>query len=241
MPKYFITFLFLNLYLLSNVLAQEVQLSIGTRFESARSTTIRMDSVVFFENNLNSRYIPLGININLPVSRKFDFQTGIQFYSPSSSYGAYKEDTCSVCPVVKVTGVYYPTLEFPQMAGYRLFQDRNWRATVLGGITPALRFIKKGTFHDASRSPDWEQEVADILNAVPTTVKKAYFNYTYGLQVQYGRISFRGLWQQNLSRNIANPLQVWNKQFPHVRRTGSLTISLNFTVFKWDDSNSKKK
>jgi hypothetical protein len=233
MFKYFITFLCLNLYFLSNVLAQEVQFSIGQRFESARSSVIRMDSIVFFEDNLNRRYNPLGLNVNLPVSRRWDFQTGINFYRPSTNYGAYVDDTCSVCPVVKVTGVYYPTLEFPQMAGFHFFQSRNWKAVVLGGITPALRFIKKGSYHDASRYPDWSQEVADVLNAAPTTVKKAYVNYTYGLQIQYGRFTLRGMWQQNLSRNVANPLRVWDNQYHHVRRTGSLTLSLNFTVFKW--------
>lgn len=232
MHKYLLTIL-ITLCLPGGIYAQEVQITLGKRFESARSSVIRIDSVVFFEDNLNSQKYPIGINLKVPVSRRLHYMSGIQFYRPATGYAAYKDTVCTLCPVVKATTIGHPTLEFPQQLTFSLFKSGNWQAEVLGGITPALRTrIRQSPYTGAPNPPDWDEGVIKVLNAASSTVKRAYVNYHYGFQIQYRRVGILTFWQQNLSKNLAKPLDLGGKQYPLVRRTGSLQFSLTYTFLK---------
>lgn len=233
MSKFYLIFLLLTFCLFSLASAQELQLTFGKKFESARSSAVRVDDVVFYENNVHSQYYPLGLSLNVPVSRRLSYVSGIQFYRPGTSYAAYKDTVCFLCPVVKVTFVSHYTLEFPQHVGFSIFKTRKWNAAVLAGITPALRITRRGIEHTVSPNPpDWDAGVIEALNAAPSTVKRAYINYNYGFQIQYDRFGALVYWQQNIDGSIANPLVVGDKLYPFTRRTGSIYFGLTYSFLR---------
>lgn len=241
MHRYTTAILCLNLCLLSNLFAQEVQVNVGYRFESVNSRPLLLseDSVVFYEDNLNRIYTPFGIILNVPLTRKLDYQSGIQFNNASTGYLAFKKNENFLKQTTKGTVVGHPTLEFPQLATFSLYESGIWKLAILGGITPAIRVGMNSSKFDPINQPRWEKEVIDVLNAAPSTVKRAYVNYSYGLKAECGRFGLWALWQQNLSRNLAKPLEVWGDEHPFARRTGSLSFNLSFAFYRFKQKNGE--
>lgn len=235
MNKYLFTTFLLYLGLTNEVLSQELQFTIGKRFESARSNVIRVNSTVFYEDNLNSQYYPIGINLKVPFRNRFSIVSGIQFYRPATGFTVYKDTVCSLCPVLKATTIGHPTLEFPLNVTFNLFKSGKWQASVLGGITPALRLgISDSKYLGPVNPPGWDEDVIAVLNTSSSTVKMTYVNYMYGFQFQYARFGILTYWQQNLSRNIANPLDVGGKKYPFVKQIECLQLSLTYTFLKFN-------
>lgn len=226
--------LFTGFCSIGNAFAQEVQLTIGKRFESSKSTYINTGSVIFYEENPNTEYYPLGAVFRTPVKGRLEFSVGALYYRSGTYYGAFEKEFCSECPgpVTKITGVSHPTIEFPLLAIFKVFTYRKWELNAQAGISPAIRLNKKGIRQKAN-PPGFEPVLAEILNASPSTVKTAYINYRYGFQIRYGRIGAEAFWQQNLSRNLGKPLEVWGKSYPFAKRTGSFSVNLSYALFKW--------
>jgi hypothetical protein len=235
MYKFYTLTIFFSFYFLSSSFAQEINFTIGKRFESAVSNSIFTDSIVFYEENRNAQYYPLGIQYQMPLKGRLSIRAGTIFYMPGTDFAAYKKEYCSQCPgpVTKITGVSHPTLELPLLASYIFFKRRKWSANINLGISPAIR-LKKEAIKQVANPPDFEPEIAEILNAAPSTIKTSYINYRYGLQIQYDRFSLEAFLQQNLSRSVGESLQVWGNDYRFTRRTGSLSVHLSYAVFRWE-------
>lgn len=217
-----------------------LELILNSRKVEAESSLINVEDTLFaFEDNTTNKVISPGVKLNYIHSQRISLSTGIEFFVDGATYIVINDDTCLFCPVQKGWGAFSYTFVLPQQINYRIYKNRNWSLYGIIGITPIVNFeSKEPTVKTDNRY--LSTGVADVMNALGTTIKPVYLDYNLGFKVKYRRANFYFHYQDNISSSIAKPLSVYGNAYPFTRRNSSYVFSLSYDLFRWGKVNSRQ-
>lgn len=213
------------------VCAQKLSLEpvVSYRIINAESTTIRADSISAYDNYPDDKAISFGLKVDYAFNEIIRLSSGMEYYSFGRTYLLYNDQVCDYCPVLKGGGVFYRTLVFPQQLHLRLGKKGKWSFFGLGGVVPVVNINK--THQKVQADGNYlSQGVADVINALPATVKPFYMDYTVGAKVSYWRLHLYLQLQSNLSRATNKPLAIWGNTYNFRRREAQLAATISYTL-----------
>lgn len=238
----FFTILTLSILVSGSAIAQEFSVSLGAREQGSISSDVKVGDAIMYEANLDKTYFPLGLHMRLQLNERISYSPGLRYFDAGTSFVVYDDTVCNICPVEKVGVIGHPTIELPQEIGFTLYSFRKFQLDLMGAVTPAIRLGKSSYEYDGPVRPlSWSEDAIEVFNALPSTVKMAFVNYSFGLRIAYSRFAISAYWQQNLTRNMANPLEVNGREYIFGQRVASLNLNLTYTFLRLDKDKEPEK
>lgn len=204
---------------------------ISFRLLKSENNLMNIDSITAFNSQPDDEVLSFGLKSNFSLGGRLKFSSGIEYFSYGTSYVVYNDERCELCPVWKMGGVYAGVFVLPQQMEFEVYRYRKWYLYGTGGLTPVIN-IKKEHQKVYTDNRYLSTGVADVINALPNTIKPLYFDYSLGAKVKYRRINLYFQYQRNLSNNIVKPLKVWEKNYHFSRRNSSYVFSLSYDLFR---------
>lgn len=206
---------------------------INLRQTNSQSNLISVADTVFaFQDNKAYKGVTFGLKLNYSVSQRIFLSTGIEYERAGTSFGVINDDTCQFCPEYKGGGAYSYRFMLPQQVQYRLFKSGGWSLYGIAGLVPVLSFEKKQP-KVVGGNRHFSAGVAEVLNALPTTIKPVYLDYTVGVKAKYRRLNLYYQYQGNLSRSTSNALEVYGQSYNFTQHTKSSVFSVGYDLFRW--------
>ncbi len=129
----------------------------------------------------------------------------------------------------KYQSVSNHNLEFPLELSYTVLEIGRIKWKLRGGVVPVFTISTSNELTEVPEGPDWSQEVVDALNAAETIPKSFYFNYQYGMALEYRRFELSVFNSANLSSSVSDGYTLNGTTYSFDRRIRSTRIGLYYT------------
>lgn len=211
----------------------KIGLGLIAKEEAFNSTTILLSDLTIFEGNQKNTdpvILPyLGYRFRL--SNRFSTQLGLQYYRNWISLVVNKsvQGTPNIKDSGKIKSVTNRNLEIPLELFVTVLNANKITWRLRGGFVPVWSSSNSFQTTEVPEGPDWSQEMVDALNAAETIPKSFYFNYQYGMALEYGRFELSVFNSANLSSSVSDGYTLNGTTYSFDRRIRSMRIGLYYS------------
>lgn len=215
--------------------SQGLKIGIGliAKEEAYNPTIISLADLTIFEGNQKNTdpvILPY-LGYRLRLSNRFSTQLGLQHYRNWISLVVNKsvQGTPTIKDSGKIKSVTNRNLEIPLELFVTVFNANKITWRLRGGFVPVWSSSNSFQTTEVPEGPDWSQKVVDALNAAETIPKSFYFNYQYGMALEYGRFELSVFNSANLSSSISDGYTLNGTTYSFERRISSMRIGLYYS------------